>query len=651
MIRKVILALCLACALVVCANATVPTSITVQSKLTDSSGSPFPPGPKTFVFSIHDAEVGGSKVWPAVSLEYQTISTDPSGVWTANVGALVPLTDPVFVDTVRWLEIAVDIGGPVILPRIRLNTNPYSYRVATVDGASGGTITSKVSIGPGHTNSGEQGFVAGADNIARGAYSSVSGGKDNISFSDSTHVGGGGGNIAYGLRATIGGGANNETGGDQSTISGGQYNKALGPSSTVGGGYENVATGTDSHIGGGAFDSASGVASTVAGGSGHRALGNFSTIGGGGNNRAAATSSTIAGGFQNIASSDDATVGGGYNNQATGYRSTIPGGTENIAGGANSFACGVNAWASSDQSFVWNDDPLNVMQSMAAKQFIIGCSGRVGVGTNSPEGYLHVFDGSAGALTASTNSIAVFERDSAGYLSVLTPSNTERGILFGQPGSVADGGIIYAATDPRSMQFRTTGNATRMVLDHDDGSAAGSRLGIVSAVGTSSKLELRHSTGSAQASLIFDEPGSSNELIFSILGLVKMRLSTTLISINGELDVAGNVCATNVACPSDERLKQDIRPIRGALRAVQGLNGVEYQWKEDVAAERNWSSAKQIGLLAQNVQKVAPEAVVEMPDGYLAVDYARLVPLLIESIKEQQRQIDELKARLDSRSQ
>ena len=43
---------------------------------------------------------------------------------------------------------------------------------------------------------------------------------------------------------------------------------------------------------------------------------------------------------------------------------------------------------------------------------------------------------------------------------------------------------------------------------------------------------------------------------------------------------------------------------------------------------------------AQDVQEVVPQAAVTMPDGYLAVDYARLVPLLIEAIKQQQQQID-----------
>jgi hypothetical protein len=56
----------------------------------------------------------------------------------------------------------------------------------------------------------------------------------------------------------------------------------------------------------------------------------------------------------------------------------------------------------------------------------------------------------------------------------------------------------------------------------------------------------------------------------------------------------------------------------------------------------HFTAGRQMGLLAQNVETVVPEAVNEK-DGYKGVDYARLVPLLIESIKEQQQQIDELK--------
>ena len=56
----------------------------------------------------------------------------------------------------------------------------------------------------------------------------------------------------------------------------------------------------------------------------------------------------------------------------------------------------------------------------------------------------------------------------------------------------------------------------------------------------------------------------------------------------------------------------------------------------------HFQTGRQIGLLAQDVEKIIPEAVKEM-NSYKGVDYARLVPLLIESIKEQQQQINELK--------
>ena len=59
-------------------------------------------------------------------------------------------------------------------------------------------------------------------------------------------------------------------------------------------------------------------------------------------------------------------------------------------------------------------------------------------------------------------------------------------------------------------------------------------------------------------------------------------------------------------------------------------------------SQKHFMPGRQIGLIAQNVEKVIPEVVSEM-DGYKGVDYAKLVPLLIEGIKEQQKQIDELK--------
>ncbi len=93
--------------------------------------------------------------------------------------------------------------------------------------------------------------------------------------------------------------------------------------------------------------------------------------------------------------------------------------------------------------------------------------GTVGIGTFAPEAKLHVMAGSgAGAVTATGGSLAVFESDSTVYLSLLTPSASEKGILFGDPfmGNVNGGIIFNNSAAPDGLQFRTGINQTRMTI-------------------------------------------------------------------------------------------------------------------------------------------------------------------------------------------
>jgi hypothetical protein len=91
----------------------------------------------------------------------------------------------------------------------------------------------------------------------------------------------------------------------------------------------------------------------------------------------------------------------------------------------------------------------------------------------------------------------------------------------------------------------------------------------------------------------------------------------------------------------------NIMPITDALTKLQQINGVEYEMNTEAFKEKNFAKGRQMGFLAQNVEKVVPEAVSENEDGYKGVDYARLVPLLLESIKEQQKQIEVLEKRIE----
>lgn len=94
----------------------------------------------------------------------------------------------------------------------------------------------------------------------------------------------------------------------------------------------------------------------------------------------------------------------------------------------------------------------------------------------------------------------------------------------------------------------------------------------------------------------------------------------------------GSIYSGNqVYAASDQRLKKNILPITGALDKVQRLNGVTFTWKK--------TGKKDIGVIAQNVEKVLPEIVKAGPDGMKAVEYGNLTALLIEAIKEQQKEI------------
>lgn len=123
---------------------------------------------------------------------------------------------------------------------------------------------------------------------------------------------------------------------------------------------------------------------------------------------------------------------------------------------------------------------------------------------------------------------------------------------------------------------------------------------------------------------------------------------------------AGEIRATNAITSyySDERLKENITPITDALSKVMQLSGVTYNANEIAESYGFTDKSKQVGVLAQQVEKVLPEAVKHAPfdimlfentemsrsgENYKTVQYEKIVPLLIEAIKELQQEVVELK--------
>ena len=116
------------------------------------------------------------------------------------------------------------------------------------------------------------------------------------------------------------------------------------------------------------------------------------------------------------------------------------------------------------------------------------------------------------------------------------------------------------------------------------------------------------------------------------------------------LHVAGSIGGNGQYHASDGRYKQRIKIIRGALASVTRLHGRTFTWRRAAYMNKNFSAGRQLGVIAQEVEAVVPEVVHTDRQGYKSVDYTKLTPLLIEAIKEQQKEIAHLRRELKSYS-
>ena len=119
---------------------------------------------------------------------------------------------------------------------------------------------------------------------------------------------------------------------------------------------------------------------------------------------------------------------------------------------------------------------------------------------------------------------------------------------------------------------------------------------------------------------------------------VEVRMSLTG---SGVLTVKNDIVA--YGSPSDIRLKENIKPIESALDKVSKLQGVTFDWKK---SDSILDIKEDIGFIAQDVQKVVPELVRESEGGMLSMRHQGIAPILLEAIKEQQKQIDRLEEQI-----
>jgi len=132
--------------------------------------------------------------------------------------------------------------------------------------------------------------------------------------------------------------------------------------------------------------------------------------------------------------------------------------------------------------------------------------------------------------------------------------------------------------------------------------------------------------------------------------VIKLKRKVTISNVGVAplaLDVAGNIGATGFVraggdviafYSSDKNLKTNIKKLENNLSKIDSIEGVEFDWQEG-----HYLDGHDVGLIAQDVQNILPEAVTRREDGYLGVNYIKIIPLLVNCIKELKEEINILK--------
>jgi hypothetical protein len=267
-------------------------------------------------------------------------------------------------------------------------------------------------------------------------------------------------------------------------------------------------------------------------------------------------------------------------------------------------------------------------------------SGNVGIGNTNPAHVLSVTGTTNldGAVTGITT-LAAGNTTVTGFVSA---NNAYANGTTGQSFRATTPGVAQGEKSALTMYATFTGsgdNGPRRVADIVGGYIGGTwgNETLTFHVGTGAQNDNANTT--TQRLLVNATSFAANNLAFS--GITTLAAGNT--SITGFITATGDITAFF----SDDRLKDRYSNIPNAVEKVQSLNGFYYE-PNITAQDLGYQKEMHVGVSAQEVNAIMPEVVAPAPidNKYLTVKYDRLIPLLIEAIKEQQIQIDELKAQL-----
>ena len=281
-------------------------------------------------------------------------------------------------------------------------------------------------------------------------------------------------------------------------------------------------------------------------------------------------------------------------------------------------------------------------------------AGNVGIGTNDPDFKLDIEQKSGGVQ------LQIGRTDTNAGSAWIGADSTGFHLGLGEYGVQNGGGDV---TTPNGLKIKTNGNVTVVNDIFDTAGNQFAKLNNIAAPVTASqtaqgtvklfsntKQPAGHTTNAVSATAdrwYGIQFNNANQM------LVNVPWEGSAVDPNGGLEETANGLAIKdynsaytdgALFVSDKKFKSSISKIKSPLSIVKSINGVKFKWNEK--ADKKVQGIEDVGIIAQEVEKVLPEAVTSNSKSELSVYYHKIIPVLLECIKDQQDQIESLGQRI-----
>ena len=260
----------------------------------------------------------------------------------------------------------------------------------------------------------------------------------------------------------------------------------------------------------------------------------------------------------------------------------------------------------------------------------------VGTSGNETTGTVTLASGAGVSLSQVGSTITIDSTSAAGATGATGPNG-----LVGASGATGASGVsVTGATGPTGATGLTGATGAGGGVGATGATGAGGGVGATGATGAGGGVGATGATGPAGS-----YTGGTGVTVGGGTISIGQSVDTSSTVTFAEVRSTGNITAYYT---SDKRLKKDIVRIENPLEKIEKLNGVRFAWTDDYVLKNGgidnfFVRDSNVGVIAQEVEEVLPEVVVNRQDGYMGVNYEMIVPLLIESIKELKKEIDILK--------